>query len=125
MADSEDLAVHFVPKEFRPGDGSNDEDDEVWVNSIGDPFMYVIPSFDVLAVELRQIPISGYSKINGEEKHMDLFIRNDDSLCRAYPSLMVIKDFTIIEVSMYINMNTILIKFYRKENSKLVLIHLA
>ena len=28
--------------------------------------MYVIPSFDVLAVELR---ISGYSKIDGEEKH--------------------------------------------------------
>jgi len=102
MADVEDVSesVHFVPKEFRPG---GNIDDEVWVNSIGDPFMYVIPSFDVLAVELRLILISGYSRIDGEEKHLALFIRNHDSLCRAYPSLMTIKDYTIIEVSTTMN----------------------
>jgi len=105
MVDVEDVSefVHFVPKEFRPGGNFDDEDDEVWVNSIGDPFMYVIPSFDVHTVELRLILISGYSRIDGEEKHLALFIRNHDSLCRAYPSLMTIKDYTIIEVSTTMN----------------------
>ena len=38
--------VHYVLKEFRPDVSSSDygeEDDTVWVTSVGDPFMYVIP----------------------------------------------------------------------------------
>lgn len=39
MADDEDVSesVHFVPKKSRPGDYFTDEDDEVWVNSMGIP----------------------------------------------------------------------------------------
>ena len=129
MADEEDVieCVHFVPKEFRPGDkfNSDEEDDEVWVDSVGDPFMYVIPSFDVLAVELRLIRISGYSRIDGEEKHFDLFIKNHGSLCRPYPSLMTIKDYTLIEVSIAIKFNTALQTLYRTKNFKLLLTHQA
>jgi len=47
--------VHYIPKEFCPDVSSSDydeEDDMVWMTSVGDPFMYVIPSFDVIAVEL-------------------------------------------------------------------------
>ena len=45
--------VHYVPKEFRPDASSSDygeEDDTVWVTSVGDPFMYVIPSFAVMLI---------------------------------------------------------------------------
>ena len=102
MADSDnDLVVHqvvhFVPKEFQL-DGFSDEDDEAWVMSIGDPFMYVIPSFDVLAVELRQIQIKGYEREDGKETHLDLFIRNDTSICKTYHSLIRIKDVTVVQV---------------------------
>jgi len=47
--------VHYVPKEFHPHASSFDygeEDDTVWVTSVGDPFIYVIASFDVIAIEL-------------------------------------------------------------------------
>ena len=45
--------VHYVPKEFCPDVSSSDygeEDDTVWVTSVGDPFMYVIPSFAVMLI---------------------------------------------------------------------------
>lgn len=95
-----EFVVHYVPKEFRPTMDSSDsnKDDTVWVTSIGDTFTYVIPSFDVLAVELRQIKISGYNRRDGKERILDLFIRNDASLCRTYPAVMIIKDVTIIKV---------------------------
>jgi len=45
MADDNEWyrVVHYVPKEFRL-DGFGDEDDNFWVISVGDPFLYVIPS---------------------------------------------------------------------------------
>lgn len=95
-------AVHFVPKTSRPehvSDPSQDDGDEdcMCVLSLGDPFEYVIPSFQFLSVELRQIRVKGYTTDN-EEKTYDMFIRNDPSLCRVYPTWLVAKDVTVIQV---------------------------
>ena len=105
MADSKSgppaFEIHYVLREFRPemdSPGYNDEDDMVWVTSLGDPFMYVIPSFDIIALELRRMKIRGYGRSGGKERSLGLFVRNDASLCQMYPSMMVIKDVTIIKV---------------------------
>jgi len=125
--------VHYMPKEFLL-DGFGDKDDKFWVISIEDPFLYVIPSFDVLAVELRQIQIKGYDRTDGKVRRYDLFIRNNTSLCQMYPSLMTTKDVTVIEVLYLICLNTEMCfnidMFYyifivRKVNSKLVSIYQA
>ena len=94
--------VQFVPKSARPEHVSNpdneeDEDDCLCILSLGDPFQYVIPSFQFLSVELRQIRVKGYTT-EGEEKTYDMFMRNDPSLCRAYPAWIVAKDVTVIQV---------------------------
>jgi len=76
------------------------EDEEfVCVVSAGAKFLYTIPGFDVLGVELRHIVVKGFMKIGNSEDVFDLFIKNDISLCRAYPSFMIIKDATIIKVN--------------------------
>ena len=57
-------SVFFVPVSLRPlydHSRDEDEDDEVCVVSIGRPFRYIIPSFNVIAVELGQIRIRGYN----------------------------------------------------------------
>ena len=92
-------AAYFASKSSRPHyDPSTDEpDDCVCVLSVGMPFRYVIPSFDVIAIEMRQLRMKGYTP-EGEERNYDIFIRNDPSLCRQYPVWMVIKDGTVIEV---------------------------
>jgi len=86
MADDEwcRVAVHYVPKEFRL-DGFG-EDDNFWVISVGDLFLYVIPSFDVLAVEPRQIQIKGYDRTDGKVRRYDLLIRM--MLCSARRTLV-------------------------------------
>ena len=37
----------------------------VCVLSVGEPFHYVIPSFDVIAIEMRQLKVKGYTGKNG------------------------------------------------------------
>ena len=64
--------------------------------------MYVIPSFDVIAVELRRMQIKGFDRRDDKEVKLDLFVRNDACLCRMNPSMMAIKDVVIIKVAMYI-----------------------
>ena len=54
--------------------------DYVCVLSVEVPCRYVLPSFDILCVEMRQIRIKGYTA-EGEEWTYDMFIRNDPSLC--------------------------------------------
>ena len=66
------------------------------MTSVGPPFQYVIPSFDVLSMELRQMRIIGV--LDEVEKSYDLFVRNELSLCRGYPGRMTVKDYCIIEV---------------------------
>ena len=49
------VSVFSVPVNSRPRDPSDDEkdDDEVCILTLGEPFLYTIPSFDVIVVELR------------------------------------------------------------------------
>jgi len=65
--------------------------------------MYIIPSFDVLAVPLRHLRIRGFSRKDGQELVYDVFIRNCSSLDRLYPAEMIIKNVTIIKVSCIID----------------------
>ena len=67
------------------------------VLSVGSVFGYVIPSFNVLQVEMRQARVKGYNA-EGDERQYDIFIRNDSSLCRVFPAWMVVKDLTFVEV---------------------------
>ena len=58
------------------------------------PFQHVIPSFQFLSVELRQVRVKGYTT-KGEEKTYDMFVRNEPSLCRAHPAWTMAKDVTV------------------------------
>ena len=96
-------SVFFAPKSSHPRydpSTENEADDCVCVLSVGMPFLYVIPSF-VLRIEMRQMRIKGYTVTEKEEHNYDIFIRNDPLLCRSYLLCMVIKDATIIEVSLF------------------------
>ena len=62
----------------------------------------MIPTFQFLSAELRQIRVKGYTT-EGEEKTYDMFMRNDPSLCRAYPAWIVAKDVTVIQVRSYVS----------------------
>ena len=56
--------AYFAPKTSRPQyDPSADDEphDCVCVLSVGEPFRYVIPSFDVIAIEMRQLKVKGYT----------------------------------------------------------------
>ena len=92
--------VSVTPMSSRPWyhQGAEDEQEDcVCVLSIGPPFKYVIPSFDVLQIQLRQLKIMGYDS-KGDDKYYDFFIRHSPSLSHEYPAWMIIKDATIVKV---------------------------
>ena len=70
--------VSFADLSSRPSyvPDDNEPDDRFWVLTLGPSFRYVIPSFDVLAVELRQMRVGGDSK--GAGQVYDIFIRAFD-----------------------------------------------
>lgn len=69
MVAENDLVVHYVPKGFRPIQDSPecDDNDNVTVTFVGESFMYIIPSYDVIAVELKTVTIKGNSRKDGME----------------------------------------------------------
>lgn len=68
----------------------NEPEDVFDVIAVGPPFQYVILGFNVLTVELRQMRILG--KLDEVEKTYDLCVRNESSLCRAYPERMTVQE---------------------------------
>ena len=92
-------AVATSPLQTRPGYilGMEEDPDDIFHMTVGRTFCYVIPSFDVLAVRLCQMKIVGQHQLSGEQKQYDLFVRDDASLCRSYPSRMTVKQ-VVIEV---------------------------
>ena len=92
-------SVFLAPASSRPRDHSdgNEDNDEVCILTLGDPFRYTISSFDVIAIELRQLRMKGYNT-DGEELTFNAFIRNDPSLNRSYPAWMTITDGTAIDI---------------------------
>ena len=108
---SDFIEVYYVPKDKRPcpdDPTGSEKDDEVVVDSAGETFMYVIPSFDVLGLPLRHLKIRGFSR-DGKEMFYDTFVRNCPSLDRLYPATMIIKDVTIIKVRCTITMLSVII----------------
>lgn len=100
-SDGSSMGVYFAPKSFRyssVGDELTKNDHCISVVAVGSKFLYVLPGFDVLAVEMRHIQTKGSGTIGKEEDTYDLFIKNDASLSRTYPCEMLIKDLTIIKV---------------------------
>ena len=100
MASNSLHSVSLSPLSTRPSyvpGEENDPDDEFDVLCVGDPFKYVIPSFDLLAVEIRKILITGLS--NGAVVYYNVFVCNLPSLIHSLPARMTVKDFTFIQVS--------------------------
>ena len=58
--------------------------------------MYVIPSFNVLAIPLKHLIVK---RISGQELEYDIFIRNCSPLDRHSPAQLTIKDVVIVKVS--------------------------
>lgn len=85
-----DSAVAFVfpaPKSSRPlRDNSVDDDPNDFLCRVNfeEPFCYVIPTFDVLAVELLRCKIKGFNQ-EGKEEVYDVFARNDPSFQNRVP----------------------------------------
>ena len=87
---------------YDPTIDGNNHDDEVLVLSVGQPFRYNIPSFDLLVVEPRKMKVKG-STSEGEEKHYDIYIRNLRSFTHVYPVWMAIRDATILLMYVYLD----------------------
>ena len=54
--------------------------------SIGEPFKYIIPNFEVLAVNMRQVKLERESEVTGLDEQFDAFIWDDKWLHRSYPA---------------------------------------
>ena len=65
--------------------------------TVGESFVYVIPGFAVLSVELRQMRIIWVQSEEVEATH-DMFVRNDSSFCRSYPAWMTVKNVASVQV---------------------------
>ena len=82
-------SVSVAPVTSRPSYVPGAGDDVIDVLSLGPPFPYIIPSFDVLRVELRQMKVAVV--MGGVDTNYDLFIRNQPSLSPTYPARMTVK----------------------------------
>ena len=71
--------------------------DYIYVMSVGPKFEFVIPSLDVIAVDLRSMKVQGYT-VEGELRCCDYFVRDDPSLDRIYPATMEVTNGTVVEV---------------------------
>jgi len=74
------------------------KEDAVCILLPGSKFLYVLPGFDVLGVELHHIKVKGFNKIGNDEDIFDLFVKNDSSLSRSYLTILIIKDLTVVKV---------------------------
>lgn len=69
--------------------------------SIGEQFKYIIPNFEVLAVNMRQVKLERESEETGLDEQFDAFIRDDEWLRRSYPAYVDVTDAFIIKVYRY------------------------
>ena len=81
------LSVSFIQRPSGPGYDPSTDDVGEDVVCVGSAFRYIIPSFSVLAVEMRQVRMTA-TGLRGREVTHDIFILNDPSLIRTYPTLM-------------------------------------
>ena len=90
--------VWLAPLTSRLTKDMPDHKDYFYVLSVGAPFEYVIPGFDLLAVDLREMRVQGYDD-EGQLRVLDVFARADPSLNRVYPAQMEVTDQSCVEVS--------------------------
>ena len=89
--------VYVTSLESRRGCYSGEE----WcILTVGPPFMYTIPNFEALAVEMRQIRVERTME-SGEAERYDAFIRSDSGLSRTYPAAVFARDTFMIEVRVW------------------------
>ena len=65
--------------------------------SIGEKFKYVIPDFEVLSVNMRQVKMEKESE-EGLDEIFDAFIRDDQWLRRSFPLYIDVNDAFFIKV---------------------------
>ena len=93
-------SVFFTPVTSRPSTVSSPDDSypEFYVETICPPFLYTIPSFDVLSVKLRQLKTVGRDEDRRKTSY-DIFIRSDESIPSTFPALLMVKDAVVVQVS--------------------------
>ena len=82
-SDPNSMSVYYTAKDLRYTKIAKEiiEDDQTaCVLSAGTKFLYVLPGFDVLGVELCHLKVKGFGII-GNEEVFDVFAKNDVSLC--------------------------------------------
>ena len=75
-------------------------DKRICVLSAGIKFLYVLPGFDVLAIELRHLKVKGFPKGCMKDIY-DVFIKNDATLFQSYPAVMIMQDLTGVILLFY------------------------
>ncbi len=97
MASSSVFSPCSMPGVFVDYRWFSQKEDESWIIlSVGQPFMYNIPNFEIMAIELRHIKVEVTN--NGPEACFDAFIRCDTGLCRSYPSTLSPKSVFAVQV---------------------------
>jgi len=78
LSSADVIEVCYTPKTWGPysdGPTVSEEEDDVIILSARDKFMYMIPSFDILAFPLRHLKIKGFLRQDEQELIYDVFIR--------------------------------------------------
>ena len=95
------FGVYYTPEASRSivysREGDSDVNPVFLVEAICPPFLYNIPSFDVISVKLRQLKAVGCDE-EGKETRYDIFVRCDDAVTPRLPALFMVKDMTIVKV---------------------------
>ena len=99
------LCVSFTSESQRPtayvpeiDENGQETYPDFLVEAACSPFLYVIPSFDVISVKLRQLKAIGRDA-DGKETPYDIFIRNYGETTPPLPAILIVKDLTVVKVS--------------------------
>ena len=97
-SDPNSTGAYLSQKSARYSDVGVDliEDHDICVMAVGGKLLYVLPGFDVLAVELCHVQVKGSLKTGKPKDTFDLFVRNDFSMSRTYPGELSLKEVTVI-----------------------------
>ena len=74
---------------------------EFVVEAVCPPFLFVVPSFDIISVKLGQLKVVGWDT-DGKEMPYDIFIWNYDTTTPPLPALLLVKEITVVKVHVYV-----------------------
>ena len=84
---------------------------EFLVEAACSPFLYTVPSFDVISVKLRQLKVLGRDS-EGKETPYDIFIRSYNTTTPPLPALLFVKEATVVKVRSKIYLAILTNTFY-------------